>query len=492
MGKLQINGDLLLSGSISFKTSNTTAIAMQALADGNGWGQNLLVGAGGNTFIGGGEAASEFFNAVQSDVLDGEDVYLVGTNIRMYTNCDAIANRKLVLTLNSDGTITLPGSKTINTSGNFSGNAATATKLATARTITLTGSVTGSGSFDGSGNLSISTTTNHSHSYLPLSGGTMTGDITLNNANVNIIRSGTSVSWYQGRNTAMIKTTSYSGYDAILSMKTTSGDWALGVYSDNKLYFTYILDSNYNANTNTTTAQIRFNPDGTISASGFSGNASSASSVPWSGVTGKPSSFTPASHTHNQYASIGAHNNLTASGNEFTFASGAFSGEMYINYRTASGSLDGNITRYKFQNGKGSNTAIECSYVYGTAQAADYATSSGSASYAGYLSVYTNYTSQSALDGFLSAGVLRWATAGSDAVPFSNDGSVVSIGWSAAYGSQIWLDDGSGPPRMAVRNRTGGTAWNGWRHCIMSSSYTYYGGTLPTSGQQTGDVFFKT
>ena len=54
---------------------------------------------------------------------------------------------------------------------NISGNSATATKLATARTISLTGSVTGSGTFDGSGNLSISTTTNHSHnslSYKPI------------------------------------------------------------------------------------------------------------------------------------------------------------------------------------------------------------------------------------------------------------------------------------------------------------------------------------
>lgn len=95
------------------------------------------------------------------------------------------------------------------------GNADTATKLATARTISLTGSVTGSGTFDGSGDLSITTTTNHSHNYvnaigksgatitwaidgaaqtaldfsttfapynangyLPLSGGTMTGTIT--------------------------------------------------------------------------------------------------------------------------------------------------------------------------------------------------------------------------------------------------------------------------------------------------------------------------
>lgn len=64
---------------------------------------------------------------------------------------------------------------TLNSSLN--GNASTATKLETARTISLTGSVAGSGIFDGSGNLSISTTTNHTHPYLPLSGGSVTGDI---------------------------------------------------------------------------------------------------------------------------------------------------------------------------------------------------------------------------------------------------------------------------------------------------------------------------
>lgn len=66
----------------------------------------------------------------------------------------------------------------INGNNTFFGNAASASKLATARTISLTGSVTGSGSFDGSGNLSISTTTNHTHDYLPLSGGTVLGTIT--------------------------------------------------------------------------------------------------------------------------------------------------------------------------------------------------------------------------------------------------------------------------------------------------------------------------
>ena len=49
--------------------------------------------------------------------------------------------------------------------GSILGNAATASRLQNARTISLTGSVTGSGTFDGSGNLSIATTTNHTHNY---------------------------------------------------------------------------------------------------------------------------------------------------------------------------------------------------------------------------------------------------------------------------------------------------------------------------------------
>lgn len=95
-----------------------------------------------------------------------------------------------------------------------------------------------------------------------------------------ISRAGVSKSWYQGRDSAIIKTTSYSGYDAILSMKTTAGDWALGVYTDNIMYFTYILDSNYSSNTNTVTKQFIFNPNGTLTATTFngalSGNASTA------------------------------------------------------------------------------------------------------------------------------------------------------------------------------------------------------------------------
>ena len=52
--------------------------------------------------------------------------------------------------------------------GSFYGNASSSSKWATARTITLTGSVTGSVSIDGSQNVSLATTTNHTHTFASL------------------------------------------------------------------------------------------------------------------------------------------------------------------------------------------------------------------------------------------------------------------------------------------------------------------------------------
>ncbi len=78
-------------------------------------------------------------------------------------------------------------------------NSATATKLQTARTISLTGSVTGSGTFDGSGNLSITTSTNHSHSqYLPLAGGRMTGTINFPTSKLAFIFEGSTSAYHSG------------------------------------------------------------------------------------------------------------------------------------------------------------------------------------------------------------------------------------------------------------------------------------------------------
>ena len=91
----------------------------------------------------------------------------------------------------------------------------------TARTITLTGSVTGSVSIDGSNNVTLNTTTNHTHAYLPLSGGTMTGQIQ---------KAGVSSNWINGRIGAMIRMNSISQYSVFASIKTTNGSWEIGTY----------------------------------------------------------------------------------------------------------------------------------------------------------------------------------------------------------------------------------------------------------------------
>ena len=77
------------------------------------------------------------------------------------------------------------------------------------------------------------------------------------------------------------------------------------------------------------------------------------------------------------FAKVGAHNDLTSSGNEFTFASSGFSGAIYLNWRTAGGT-NGNITDYILGNGAGGQlgTIIHSGNI--GSQNVNYANSAGS------------------------------------------------------------------------------------------------------------------
>lgn len=83
----------------------------------------------------------------------------------------------------------------------------------------------------------------------------VSGDLTIGSIS-QILRPGASTSWCNGRDGALIRTTTYPGYNAILSAKTTNGSWQLGTYSNDLFYFTYVTDANYNAGTNTATYNI--------------------------------------------------------------------------------------------------------------------------------------------------------------------------------------------------------------------------------------------
>ena len=101
----------------------------------------------------------------------------------------------------------------------------------------------------------------------------------------------TSDTWLNGTSNATI-TSNHSGYSAILSMPVKSGRVSLSSYpaSDNNIYLGYCESGR---TTNSLTKSLTWTAD--------TGNLSPATATrwpSWSEVTSKPSTFTPASHSH--------------------------------------------------------------------------------------------------------------------------------------------------------------------------------------------------
>ena len=176
----------------------------------------------------------------------------------------------------------------------------------------------------------------HSHPYLPLAGGTMTGSLTVKQ-------------YIFGYNY------NHAGGDAPSFVFDKPGSYHTGIGANGEadtIYFSAATISNGEASwVKSYKQKWKFN--GTIyqdnNAVIHSGNIGSQSV---SYASSAENAHTVDGEHASAFAHIGAHNNLTASGNEFTFASSGFSGKIYINYRTAGG-YNGNITNYIFGNGKG-------------------------------------------------------------------------------------------------------------------------------------------
>ena len=119
-----------------------------------------------------------------------------------------------------------------------------------------------------------------------------------------------SCSWYQGRDSAVFRNIAVSGYHALWSLKTTNGSWDFGEYSTsgwhNVPVLTYIQDSHYDANNNTTTYQIKFPlASGTIALTG---------DIPsFSGTEGYIPKFTGTNTIGNSSLSISTHDSLQIS-----------------------------------------------------------------------------------------------------------------------------------------------------------------------------------
>lgn len=153
--------------------------------------------------------------------------------------------------------------RTINgTEFNGTANIVTA-KWGNARTIALSGSVIGSASVDGSGDVTITTTTNHTHPYLPLAGGTMTGQIKFG---------GIGSQFRTARDAAMVRLTNSGSFYTLASLKTTNGTWDISHYTysgfDDTMMFNFVTDEDYDAGNNVVNSFVRFSAGGNILASG--------------------------------------------------------------------------------------------------------------------------------------------------------------------------------------------------------------------------------
>lgn len=235
-------------------------------------------------------------------------------------------------------------------------------KLSTSRTISLTGSVTGSGNFDGSGNLTISTATSHTHnsvtdinsgatttfayskagmgygdftwlaawngnelravnkslfataghthSYLPLSGGTMGGTAFITWADSgNWSNSNKNVTFPVNR--GGLQWNGQSDYVKLFSQETGHDNLELVLQFGDDNSNGLSIRNNVGSETARITASGGFTGTfyGNLSGkASTAGTADVANSVAWSNVSGKPGTFTPSSHTHANIVSRGRKN----------------------------------------------------------------------------------------------------------------------------------------------------------------------------------------
>lgn len=96
---------------------------------------------------------------------------------------------------------------------------------------------------------------------------TFSTGITLS-AGKQIQRTGQSMSWVSGRDGAIVRMTTCSGYSPTISCKTPVGSWEIGTYDNSsyaeRLVFSYVTDANYSAGTNTSNTEVTIASNGRL------------------------------------------------------------------------------------------------------------------------------------------------------------------------------------------------------------------------------------
>lgn len=314
-GKLSLSGGTM-TGNISYKGSKATYEMIKFIDNpSDTYGNGIAIGGGGLTIIGGGESA----DTIKSTHTTGGDEQLILANdgaIDFYTNLQNGIDKATHVTIDNNGLYsgtaananaapwsgitgkptTYPPSShnhNIESLTNFGSRVYDASASRTKNTV-----LAAPNGSDGKATFRALVAADlpaHTHSYLPLAGGTMSGTAV--------------ITWPDSGNW------SNSNKDVTFPVKRGGLSWigqsdgiqlfAEETASDNLELILRFTDDNSNGLTirnKDGTKTARISASGYISAAGFTGNltgtADSANAAPWSGITGKPSTYPPSSHTH--------------------------------------------------------------------------------------------------------------------------------------------------------------------------------------------------
>lgn len=361
------------------------------------------------------------------------------------------------------------GGKTSVTADNFVGNASTASKWLTARTITLAGDATGSVSIDGSGNKTLTVTVaDNSHNHTTLSSVTALNFATHSDDGASIT-------------TTIDSTTSYLDFNMLDDAGTDSFRWRFNRWDSTTSAATGYYNLMTLTSDNNNKAVLTVN--GTINGS-----------LAWSNVTGKPSTFTPSSHTHDYLPLSGG----TMTGSpviKFPASAGsiATSDPMSITYGriSAYGTLcinantDNSGTEYVILTaGKGHSSSTADGLAVGTStltwQGSNVLTASNYSSYISGITQWavtsTNPSTTSTDSNLTTYNVsnsrLYWVTqTGVVANQPSQWGYIMDIGQGQER-HQIWMTQ----PHSDLWHRGGnGSGWGGaWKKILDSSNWSSY------------------
>ena len=346
----------------------------------------------------------------------------------------------------------------------------------------------------------------HTHSYLPLSGGTMTGAISSS------LTTGAHISGNKG--TAIINSTAADGYNMLARMKSTNGVWTLGNYQGGfRLYYT--SDSTISEGTNTIDKSVMlideegnsaFNNisaynfygslSGTAAKLGCNGDTSTPMTFYWAGKDGQPTWLWGGTDCTNMYVydpsnfsvkyatSAGTSSATNAinwvAGNEIRFAKPGYTSAqtLWIGYAWADGSKSKLINEYKFADGNTGLAQVTASQfngaLNGNATSATSATKASSAAKwttARTLSLTGSVTGSVTIDGSGNVSLATTTNHSHSSVNDSGSGAATTFAYSKAgmnYGDYSWLAGWNGTELRAVSKSQFATA--GHTHNYAGSS----------------------